>query len=804
MLPHMLHDLVTSFRRAIRTPLFLLTLVGILGVGIGATTTMVSVLDTLLWRPVAMPQPNELVAITTVLPDGGGRPMPPASAERVTRAALPVDAWCAYSGTSFTTQVDGRLMPAGGALMSAGCVDVMRMAPVMGRWFNGAEAPVAGRGQALAVITDRYWKRMFNGAPDVLGRAVSLTEGTVTVIGVLPASFSGFEKDLATDIITPFGAFRAARGTLSVVARLRPHMSLDALRAQVTAVWPEIIKDTAASAPNPTEAAQLQVQVQSAAAGFSLFRRLYAPTLSSVTTLAVLLLLLTCINASGLLAAKVASHRDEILIMRSLGASGWRIARQMLAETFVLACSACGVGVVIAYAGTGAFRVLLPWGNMPWTIAFTPDIRILAAVAGACLVVTVLITIVPACLATRAEQVMRSSRSVTRGASRWGEAMLIGQLAATVVLVFACGLLVRSFTNLANVDRGFDHERLLSVRLLPAPGGHQNLNQQEYYPQLLQKFAALPGVESVGFAKYFGTINARLPPQPIALVSSTPVNAAGAMDYVSPNFFSTIGVSIIRGRDVAWTDLPGTTKVALVSQSLARDLDVNGDVVGRTIDFGSNAQRQRFQIIGIVGNISLGNYRENAVPLVFVPAFQANEALYPTFHLRTSGEPLALARPVTEIVQAAGREYVQRAAHVDDMFSNGFIAERMAAVVSVGAAILGVVLAALGLYALLTHSVAMRTREIGVRMAVGAAPRSIVALILRHMLVLALGGVVVGVPAALMGSAVLKSLMFGLSTTDRVTLAVAVLIVVGVGAVASAVPAVRASRVDPVRLLRAE
>jgi len=241
-----------------------------------------------------------------------------------------------------------------------------------------------------------------------------------------------------------------------------------------------------------------------------------------------------------------------------------------------------------------------------------------------------------------------------------------------------------------------------------------------------------------------------------------------------------------------------------VSDSLARDLDVNGGVVGRSIDLGTHTQKQRVQIVGIVGNISLGNYRENAVKLVFVPALQANEATYPTFHLRTSGEPLALVRPVTDIVEAAGREYVQRAAHVDDMFSNGFIAERMAAVVSIGAATLGVVLAALGPYALLTHSVARRTREIGIRMAVGAEPRSIRALILRHMLVLVLGGVVVGVPAALMGSTVLQSLLFGLSTTDRVTLVGAVVIVVVVGAAASVVPAVRASRVDPVRLLRAE
>jgi putative ABC transport system permease protein len=800
----MLHDFVTSFRRAVRTPLCSLTLVGILGVGIGATTTMVSVLDTLLWRPVAMPRANELVAITTVLPDGARRGLPLASAERVTRAALPVDAWCAYSGTTIATQSDGRLMPVAGALMSAGCADVTRVAPVTGRWFTSVEAPVTGPGQALAVISDRYWKRMFDGAPDVLGRAIKLNEGTVTVIGVLPASFSGFEKEVATDIITPFGVFRAPTGIWYVLGRLRPRLSLDTLRAQVTAAWPEIIEDTAASAPDPTEAAQLQVQVQSGAAGFSLFGRLYAPTLRSVTTLAVVLLLLACVNASGLLAAKVASHRNEIVIMRSLGASGWRVVRQMMAEAFIVAFVACGVGVAIAHAATRAFRALLPWGNLPWTIDFTPDIRILAAVAGACLVVTSLITMVPAWLATRTQHGVQSSRTVTRGASRWSNAMLIGQLAATLVLVFACGLLVRSFTSLINVDRGFDHERLLSVRLLPGPGGHQNLKQQEYYPQLLQKFAVLPGVESAGFARYFGTIPTQLPQQPIALVSSAPVNAVGAMEYVSPNFFATVGVPILRGRDVAWTDLPDTTKVALVSESLARDLDPNSDVVGRSIDFGSNAQRRRFQIVGTVGNISVGNYRENDVKLVYVPALQANQATYPTFHLRTSGEPLALVGRVTEIVQAAGREYVQRAAHVDDMFWNGLVVERMAAVVSIAAATLGVVLAALGLYALLTHSVAMRAREIGIRMAVGAAPRSIRALILRHMLVLVLGGVVVGLPAALMGSAILQSLLFGLTTTDRVTLALAVLIVVVVGAAASAMPAVRASRVDPVRLLRAE
>ena len=526
----MLHDLLTAVRRAVRAPLFSLTLIAILGVGIGATATMVSVLDTLLWRPVAMPRPNELVEMTAVMPDGAQGGMPPAAADQITHAAPLAHAWCAYGNYWFTTRVEGRMLPAGGALMSAGCAEVTGVAPLLGRWFTPAEAPVNGRGRPVAVISERYWKQMFDAAPNVLGRNLRLDDGIVTVIGVLPASFSGFDKDLATDIITPFAVFEPSTVTWSLIGRLRPRTSLAPLRAQLAGVWPAIIKDTSAGARNPTEAAQLRVHVESAAAGFSLFRRLYAPALSSVTALAILLLVLTCINASGLLAAKVASHRDEILVMRALGASGWRIVRQLLAEAFLMATVACGVGVVLAYAGTSAFTALLPWGNLPWTIEFTPDLRILAGVAGACFVVTVSIAMVPAWLATRAERVVRSNRTVTRRASRWSAAMLIGQLAATVVLVFACGLLVRSFTGLTRVDRGFVHEHLLSVRLLPAPGGLQNLNQQEYYAQLLRKLAALPGVESVGFARYFGTINAFVPPEPIALLSSTSAHAAGAME----------------------------------------------------------------------------------------------------------------------------------------------------------------------------------------------------------------------------------------------------------------------------------
>jgi hypothetical protein len=289
----MLHDLAMAWRRAVRAPLLSLTLVAVLGVGIGATATMVSVLDTLLWRPVAMPNPDELVQVTTVGSDGEQRAFPFVLAGAVTRATLPIRAWCAFSGPKIATRVDGRFLQANAAHMTSGCAGVTGGAPVIGRWFTVTEAPVTGRGQAVAVITDRYWKRMFDSAPNVLERAVSLDDGPVTVIGVLPASFEGFDKDTATDIIMPFGIFEPSAASWSLIGRLQPGFSVEALRVQLSALWPAIIKDAAPSAPDPAEASHLSVHIKSGAAGFSLLGRLYAPTLRLVTALAALLLVLT-------------------------------------------------------------------------------------------------------------------------------------------------------------------------------------------------------------------------------------------------------------------------------------------------------------------------------------------------------------------------------------------------------------------------------------------------------------------------------------------------------------------------------
>jgi hypothetical protein len=370
--------------------------------------------------------------------------------------------------------------------------------------------------------------------------------------------------------------------------------------------------------------------------------------------------------------------------------------------------------------------------------------------------------------------------------------------------VFSCGLIVRSFANLAGVDRGFRHHRVLSVRLMPNPGGYQQLDQVSYYPALVDRAKALPGAQSVGFARYFGTINAQLPPQPVAFVGAGDEQTSGVMEFISPGFFETVGIPLLRGRDVVWSDRPSTLRVVLVSESLARVLAPDGDVVGRRIRFGGNPAMQQLEIVGVTGNVSLGNFRQNEVRIVYAPAIQVAEATYATLEIKTDRDPMELVKPARDLVSSFGHEHVQRASTVDGLFANGLVPERMGAVISSVAAGLAVVLSCLGVYALLSHSIATRTREIGIRIALGASPAAVHSLIARHALALVGGGLAFGVPAALATAATLRSLLFGVAANDTLTLIGSGVLLLATGAIAAARPAVRAVGLEPMRSLRAD
>jgi len=800
----MLQDFRLGLRRVRHSLGFSLSVIAILGAGVGAATTMMSVLYALAYRPLPLPQPDRLVAVTTVDQRGGTRITPLPTIDRLRSAGLVADGWCAHNSIVESIAANGRMHRGWVDLMAGDCLKVIGLEPVIGRWFSPEETPLTGRGQPVVVISDRFWQRLFDRAPDVLGHRIQVLDITATVIGVMPAAFTGFNAETATDFVIPFNAHRQASGGLRYMGRLKSGATIEQLGAQITALWPAMLD--AVVPPGPTRAQSLQEWRGSAEAvpqGFSILRRLYAAPVRNLALLTFALLALVCINVGALMVSRFTSRAAEIAAMRALGANAGHLVGPMAAEGAILALGGTLLGVPLAYAASAAFASLFPTGNTAWTLSTTPDRIVLVAVAAGLVGVATVISAIPIWLAVRRPHAGMHERTTSRVTSRWAQAMLVSQIAVTIVLVFTCALVVRSFYGLVTVDRGFRADHLLSLRLGAVPGGYRGLDAAAYYPALVQRLSALPGVQSAGLARYFGTINAQMTEQPVGFVEAAGNATSAAMDFVSPGFFATIGAPLLAGRDVAWSDLPNTPRVAVVSESVARQLAPDGDVIGRTIRYGTTPAYARVQIVGVVGNFSIGNLRKTEDRMIYTSSIQVGETVSASAHLRTAGPPLQMAPPAAAAVAAMGREHAT-GAYSDMLFGNSIVAERMGTAVSAVVALLALCISCIGVFALLSHSVQRRTREIGIRVAIGASPAAISRLVMRDALMLIGGGLVLGIPGALAATALIRSLLYGVSSTDGLTLAGSSALLIGTGLIAAALPAIRAVKVDPATALRAE
>jgi len=800
----MFQDMRFGIRRVFGSATFSLSIIIIIAAGVGVAGAMASVLNALAFRSVAFPDASQLVAVSTLDKDARSRTTPLPAIDQLRAADLVAEGWCAYNSTIDALGANSRVIDGYGELLAGDCLEVTGIAPVMGRWFTDDEAPLVGAGRPVMVITDRLWERLFDRRADVLGQQVTIEAITATVIGVMPPAYRGFSQDLSTDFIIPFNAHRPSSGGFMYLGRLKPGATIEQLRPQIQTLWPALLESVLpASATRAQTLAESSGGVESASGGFSTLRRLYASPVQRLTMLAAVLMLLVCVNVGGLLVSRIAARSPEIAAMRALGATPLRIARPLAAECAVYALAGSLLGIPLAYAGAAAFATLLPIGNMAWTMDTRPDPVVIAGVAAASLVVALLIAALPIALAVRRGPQLRSDRSVSRATSRWAHALLVAQVAVAVMLVFSCGLVLRSFDGLRKADQGFDREQFLSLRLSANPAGYQGMEPAVYYSQLVERVSAVPGVKSVGLARIFGTINATWPEQPVGFADQADSPATGATEFISPGFFATAGVPILRGRDVAWSDLPANPRVAVVSESLARALAPDGDVIGRVIRHGTSPANAKLQIVGVAGNLSMGNHRHTDPRIIYLSSVQTGDTAFATVHVRTAGAPMALAQPVSAAIASLGREHV-RGVYTDVLFSNSIVAERMGSLVSGAVALLALAISGLGLFALMAHTVERRTREIGIRLAIGATPATVSRLVLRQALVLVAAGVIVGLPSAIGAASVIQSLLYEVSTTDSLTLAVSALVLFGTGALATALPAARAVRVDPATALRAE
>lgn len=793
-----------GLRRVRHSVGFSLAVIIILAIGVAAATTMGSVLYALAYRPLSIPDAGKLVTVGSYDQRHFARITPLTTVDHLRAADLPVEGWCAQSGTIEAVEAGGRVLEANIDFFIADCQNVIGITPMLGRWFSSDETPLTAAGAAVVVITDRFWKRMFDSASDVVGKTVRIRDTSAIVIGVMPAVYEGFSPDSVSDFIIPFNAHRPASGSSRYVARLRDGVSLESLRAQVKAMWPGVLEAVLPQGPTREQSLkEWSGDAERISGGFSILRRLYAEPVRRMALLTVALLALVSVNVGGLMIARLSGRMNEISAMRAIGASTRRIVFPLATEGVILALLGTILSMPLAIAASSGFSMLFPSGNMPWTIKTTPDPAVFAAVAFGFVVLALVISIVPIWLVARRPAELRVDRSVSRTSSRWAHAFLISQVAVTIALVFTCGLVVRSFYGLRSVDRGFRADHLLTLRLSANPGGYKDMDAASYYRSLVQRMQSLPGVQAAGLARYFGTINTTMSGSPIGLADRSETVTSAAMDFVSPGFFETIGTPLQQGRDVQWTDLPSTPKVVVVSETVAQALDPTGNVIGRVIRFGTTPAYSQLQIVGVVGNISIGNLRRTAEPMIYTSSIQVGETAFGSLHVRTVPPPLQVAAAASAALAGMGREH-PLGVYDDVLFGNSVVAERMGTAVSGIVATLALVVSCIGVFALLSHTVQRRTREIGIRVAVGASPTAVAKLVLNHALLLTAAGSAIGIPGAFAAASLVRSLLFGVSEKDIPTLAITIGILACASIAAALQPTWRAIGVDPVIALRSE
>jgi predicted permease len=788
-----------------------------LALGIGANTAIFSLLDALLLRDLPVREPERLVELSVVRRGDKIMFSYPMfrEIERGQKVFSGLIGW-SFGGMT-NVDINGVLSQADVRSVTGNYYSELGATPLLGRLLAPEDVNLAGTGTSpVAVLSYEFWQRRFGGASDVVGKQIAIDGQPFTIIGVSRKWFTGMTTGVAPDVTTPMKSTdNRAMLWVFITGRLKDGVTVAQARAQLQSFWPEVLRATA-STETPGLRRQLffsmGLDVSPAATGINAsLRSHFTRPLYVLMGIVGLILLVACVNLASLMLARAAARSHEMSVRVALGANRWALARQVLTESLALSASGAVLGLAFAYWGSRLLVSLLTEGYLtPVILDLRPDWRVLSLTASAAIATGILFGLAPAWRASRqdpASVLQQTARSLAGGTGNLGKALVVTQVALSLTVLLGAGLLVRSFQKLCSANLGFEKESLLEVDLYPRPGGYQDLDMSSYHRQLIERTSSLPGLHSLAFAD--SSIGSDRSWQDTAsAMSDASVPGAGVATtaaMVSPGFLRTLGISLLRGRDFGWSDDEQHPHVAILSSALAVRLFPSGNALGQRIRFGFMPELQNLEVVGIASNTRLFDLHNAAAAVVYVPCLQ-----YPEWtqqgHLfvRTRETPEALARTVGHEIASLGHEYAQSTKTIVQEVDQALVEEHVIALLSSFFAALALLLASVGLYGLISYAVTRRTREIGIRMTLGAPPRNVLWVVLREALALALAGLAIGIPCALAASRLLASTLFGLSPHDLPTLAAVSLLLLTVALFAGYLPARRAARTDPMAAVRTE
>jgi predicted permease len=818
-----------TFRALAKNPGFTAIAVLSLALGIGANSASFTLINALLLRNLPVRQPERLVEVSLVRlwhRDPFSYPMfrELERGQRVFTGLVGVDLgyqW--HAGKMLNVEVNGVLSQNHLLWVTDNFYSELGVAPYLGRLLTPGDAgPGSGAASEVAVISYEFWQRHLGGAPDIVGKQIRVEGHPFRIIGVTRNWFTGLTRGEPPEITLPITAAPLVEdGTPSLdrggaywmyaIGRLKDGVSIEQARAQLQSFWPGVLRATADTRQGPRLLTYLsqRLDVSSAAVGVAEdLRSQFTRPLSVLAGLAGLTLLIACLNLANLMLARTAARSHEVSVRVVLGASRWSLVRQVLIESLALSLAGALLGLAFAYWACRLLLLLITQGNsMLVALDLSPDLHVLSFTILLAVFTGILFGIVPAwrcSLLNPAAALQQSTRNLTERTGKLGRILVISQVAFSLVLLLCAGLLAKSFERLRSSDLGFQMDNVLEVSLYPRPGASQDVDMNSYHSQLLERVSSLPGVLSAGYSnnsmvggQEFGW------QEDVSPESGDPAIAVKVRSYgtmVSPGFFRTLGIPLVRGRDFNQTDDKRHPQVAIVSSGLAERLFPNGDAVGKHIRMAAN---RNIEIVGVAGNARIFDLRDAAAPAIFLSYLQIPPA-WGGLVVRTKEPPERLAKTVGHEIESLGREYPFWTGTIAQAMSHQLAKERVTAVLSGFYAGLVLLLASIGLYGLMSYTVTRRTREIGIRVAVGAQRQNVLRLVLRETLALTLFGIAIGIPAALAATRLIASMLFGLSPSDIPTITAVSLLLLLVALLAGYLPARRASAIDPMVALRAE
>ncbi len=806
-------DIRYSLRQLAKSPGFTVVALVSLALGIGANTTIFSWINSTLLNPIpGVAKTGELVTIS--LGKTVQNPFPLTYPDFV-HLRDRAQSFSGLAGYSFPTAMNltesGKPERIWGTVVSANYFDVQGAKPILGRGFLPAEDQTP-EGAPVVVIGYHFWQTHFHGSDAILGQTVSLNRHTFTVVGVAPPLFQGSLTGLRSDLWVPVVMVRQLLPNgdlihdyhyfwLLALGRLKPGIPMEQAQQELTVLMQPMVQQYPEEHKGHETA--LLTPLWRGLGANAFFSTLF-PMLLAISGV---VLLLTCANVANLLLVRSVARRREIAIRLSMGASRWRLLRQLLIESLLLSLAGGFIAMLVTLWTAGSLMLFVPPIDMPVALAVHTDRNVLLATLVISLVTGVIFGVLPALRATSIQPaaVLKEETKASAGGrnkARLTSALVVVQISLSLLLLICAGLFIRSFVSAQQVNPGFNPERVLLASYDLFSGGYTEATGIQFNRQLIARLSALPGVEAV-------TLGNRVP---LGLGGgSTSVKPEGYKwqphesmevheEMVGPDYLHTLQIALASGRDLTARDTETSQPVALVNRSFADRYWPNQNPLGKRIV--TDISNKTFVVVGVTRNTSVSNLDADPGPFLYLPFYQVYRPQM-TVHVRTSGDPLALAATVEKTVHELNPELpLFDVTTLKTTIQIATVGSRIAGTFVGGFGILALLLAAVGVYGVIAYSTRQRTQELAIRLALGAESREVFRLVLGQGLRLALIGISIGLAVSLLLTRFLKDLLFGVTSTDVLTFSTVSVLLCLVALVACFVPAWRATKVDPMAALR--